>query len=67
MASQIKLRKLFLQTALGGIFGGTAASIPVFFIDMQTMELDALALLTIGIIYLVIGVMCGLGGLAPNY
>ena len=66
MASQIKLRKILLQTALGGLFGGTAASIPIFFIDLQTMGLDALALLTIGMIYLVIGVMCGLGGLAPN-
>jgi uncharacterized membrane protein len=68
-ASEVKMqqgRKLAFQLIVGGLVGGLASYFGLGLLGAKNMAGDQLAVGAVGLIYLLMGVICGFGLMAPK-
>lgn len=61
-----KTRKLILQIMSGGLFGGLVAYLGLGVLRAETMAADQLIVSGIGLVYLLMGLIVGVGLIAPK-
>ncbi len=59
-------RKLIFQLVVGGLIGGLASYFGLGLLDAENMAADQLIVGGVGLIYLLIGLICSLGLMAPK-
>jgi len=68
-ASEVKMqqgRKLAFQLVVGGLIGGLASYFGLCLLGVKNMAGDQLAVGAVGLIYLLMGVICGFGLMVPK-
>jgi hypothetical protein len=68
-ASEVKMqqgRKLAFQLVVGGLIGGLVSYFGLGLLSAKNMAGDQLAVGAVGLIYLLMGVICGFGLMAPK-
>lgn len=61
-----KGRKLILQLVFGGLLGGLAGYVGLGLLDTDNMTIDQVIVSGVGLIYLLMGLICGFGLIAPK-
>jgi hypothetical protein len=59
-------RKLIFQFVVGGLLGGLTSFVGLGLLDAQNMALDQIVVAVVGLSYLLIGLICGFGLMAPK-
>lgn len=65
-AKMQKGRKLIFQMAFGGLLGGLAGYFGLGLLDAENMAIDQVMVSAVGLIYLLMGLICGFGLVAPK-
>ena len=65
-AKMQKGRKLIFQMAFGGLLGGLAGYFGLGLLDAENMAIDQVTVSGVGLIYLLMGLICGFGLVAPK-
>ena len=69
MTSEAKMqkgRKVIFQIAFGGLLGGLAGYFGMGLLDTEKMAIDQVVVSGVGLVYLLMGLICGFGLIAPK-